>query len=107
MLLLLCEFACSAYDVFACNKTTFPLLFLLLISSFSAATKALKLDQQQTAENHLFGLQLQGAIPKCVSETIENKNIETWATALDSLPSHLFNFARKALIQIFCPPPKT
>ena len=68
--------------------------------SFSAATKALKLNQQQTAENHLFGLQLQGAIPKCVSETIKKRNIETWATALDNLPSHLYNFARKALLQV-------
>ena len=26
--------------------------------------------------------------------------IQAWAAALDSLPSHLFNFARKALLQV-------
>ena len=48
----------------------------LLVShdSITAASKALTKHQQQTATDHLFGLQLQGVIPKCVSETIENKN---------------------------------
>ena len=74
----------------------------LLVShvSITAASKALTKHQQQTATDHLFGLRLQGVIPKCVSKTIENKNIELWATTIDYLPSHLFNFARKALLQV-------
>jgi len=74
----------------------------LLVSHdlITAASKALTKHQQQTAIDHLFGLQLQGVISKCVSETIENKNIEFWATTIDYLPSHLFNFARKALLQV-------
>ena len=74
----------------------------LLVShdSITAASKALKKHQQQTATDHLFGFQLQGVIPKCVSETIEIKSIELWAKTIDYLPFHLFNFARKALLQV-------
>ena len=73
----------------------------LLVShdSITAASKALTKHQQQTA-TRLLGLQLHGVIPKCVSETIENKNIELWAKTIDYLPSHVFNFARKALLQV-------
>jgi len=74
----------------------------LLVShdSITSSTKALKSEQQHTAVNHLFGLQLQGAVPKCVVETVERKNIEIWSATLDYLPTHLFNFARKALLQV-------
>ena len=43
---------------------------------------------------------MQGALIKCVTDSIVTKNIQAWAAALDSLPSHLFNFARKALLQV-------
>ena len=89
-------------DIWADTSNQHVIVDELLVShdSLSAATMALKLDQQRIATNHLFGLQLQGAIPKYVSENTEKKSIETWATTLDNLPSHLFNFARKALLQV-------
>jgi len=31
---------------------------------------------------------------------VSSKNIEIWASTIDNLPTHLFNFARKALIQV-------
>ena len=64
------------------------------------ASKFLKSEQQQLALNHVLGLQVQGALIKCVTESIASKNIQAWVAALDSLPSHLFNFARKALLQV-------
>ena len=44
-------------------------------SSVTAAVKALKLDQIHKDANHLFGLQLQGALAKSVTESIATKNI--------------------------------
>ena len=69
-------------------------------SSVTAAAKALKLDQIHKDANHIFGFQLQGALAKSVTESIATKNITLWASTLDNIPSHLFNFARKALLQI-------
>ena len=60
--------------------------------SAAAASKFLKSEQS--------GLQVQGALIKCVTDSIASKNIQVWAAALDSLPSYLFNFARKALLQV-------
>ena len=68
--------------------------------SAAAASKFLKSEQQQLALDHVLGLQVQGALIKCVTGSIATKNIQAWAAALDSLPSHLFNFARKALLQV-------
>ena len=68
--------------------------------SIAAAAKSLKLDQQNSDINHLLSLEAQGKSVKCVTETVSSKNIETWASTLDNLPNHLFNFARKALIQV-------
>jgi len=68
--------------------------------SLTAATKALALDQQQKAANHLFGLQLQGALAKSLSESVSGKNIELWVTTLNNISPRLFNFARKAFLQV-------
>ena len=68
--------------------------------SVAAASKSLKLDQRKSDVNHLFGLEVQGASVKCVTESVPSKNIEIWASTIDNLPTHLFNFARKALIQV-------
>ena len=64
--------------------------------SAAAASKFLKSEQKQLALVHVLGLQVQGALIICVTDSIASKNIQAWAAALDSLPSHLFNFARKA-----------
>jgi hypothetical protein len=68
--------------------------------SVAAATKSLKLEQQNSDVSHLFSLEVQGASVKCVTETVCSKNIEIWSSTLNNLPTHLFNFARKALIQV-------
>ena len=68
--------------------------------SLAAAVKALALDQQLKAVNHLFGLQLQGALAKSLSESVPGKNIELWVTTLNNISSHIFNFARKAFLQV-------
>ena len=67
-------------------------------SSVTSATKTLKLNQSQKDVNHLFGLQLQGALAKGVTESIASKNITLWASTLDNIPAHLFNFAREKSI---------
>ena len=68
--------------------------------SLAAASKKLASVQQKKASGHLFGLQLQGALAKSLSESVPGKNIELWVTTLNSLPAHLFNFARKAFLQV-------
>ena len=35
---------------------------------------------------------------KTVSETVLPKNIQLWKQVMDSLPEHVFNFARKAMM---------
>ena len=56
--------------------------------SVTVAAKALKLDQIHKDANHLFGLQLQGALAKSVTESIATKNIRPtlWASSLDNIP---------------------
>ena len=68
--------------------------------SLAAASKKLASVQQKKATDHLFGLQLQGALAKSLSESVPGKNIELWVSTLNNLPAHLFNFARKAFLQV-------
>ena len=68
--------------------------------SLAAASKTLASVQQKKARDHLFGLQLQGALAKSLSESVPGKNIELWVTTLNNLPAHLFNFARNAFLQV-------
>ena len=73
---------------------------LMSHNSITAASKALTKHQQQTATDHLFGLQLQVSFQNVFRKQLRTKNIELWAKTIDYLPSHLFNFARKALLQV-------
>src|SRR6267154_2807368 len=45
-----------------------------------------------------FCHQSQGLMAKTVSETVLPRNIQLWKQAMDSLPEHVFNFARKAMM---------
>src|SRR5271165_6900041 len=74
--------------------------------STAAASKFLKSEQQQLALNHVLGLQVQGALIKCVTDSITSKNIQAWAAALDSLPSHLLTLLVKHYYKC-CPPRPT
>jgi hypothetical protein len=69
-------------------------------ASVAAASKSQKLDQRKSDVNHLFGFEVQGAAVKCVTESVSSKNIKIWSSTIDNLPTHLFNLARKALIQV-------
>ena len=68
--------------------------------SVAAATKTLKADQLNSAVNHLFSLEVQGASVKCIIDNVSSRNIEAWSSTLDNLLAVFFNFARKALIQV-------
>ena len=54
--------------------------------SLAAATKKLANVQQKKASDNLFGLQIQEALAKSLSESVPGKNIELWATTLNNLP---------------------
>src|SRR6267154_1706782 len=47
---------------------------------------------------HFLGLQFQGVMAKTVSETVLPKNIQLWKQVMDSLPEHVSNFVRKAMM---------
>ena len=89
-------------EIWADTATQHVPIDALIVSHSSAtdATKTLKLNQSQKDVNHLFGLQLQGVLAKGVTESIASKNITLWASTLDNIPAHLFNFARKAFLQV-------
>jgi len=49
--------------------------------SATATSKFLKSEQQQLALDHVLSLQVQGALIKCVTDSIASKNIQAWAAA--------------------------
>jgi hypothetical protein len=73
---------------------------LMTHNSIKSAAKSLKHEQQQAAVDHLFKLKMQGEISKCMTETVEPKQITIWATTMENVPSFIFNFARKAMLQV-------
>ena len=46
-----------------------------------------------------FHLGVQGRSVRTIIDTISRSNIISWSVVLESMPQHIFNFARKALIQ--------
>ena len=69
---------------------------LLLVNSLKDALKIVSNDQKNLAANHLVGLSYQGLSLKVVTECLLKKTINLWAKITESLPSHLYNFVRKA-----------
>jgi len=65
---------------------------------FQKASSALKESQAEESLEHFLGLKSQGMLAKTVSETVLPKNIQHWKHAMDSLPEHVHNFARKAIM---------
>jgi len=65
---------------------------------FKTATKMLKKAQATDSLTHYLGLKSQGVVAKIVSETILSQNIHIWKQVLDSLPDHVHNFVRKAMM---------
>jgi hypothetical protein len=66
-------------------------------TSAKAAISMLARDQVKIASDHFLGLSYQGLVPKSVVETVSPKSINQWSKTLDSVPTCIFNFARKAL----------
>ena len=55
-------------------------------------------SQAKKSLDHFLGLKSQGVMAKIVQETVLPKNIQLWKQALDSLPDHVYNFTRKAMM---------
>ena len=70
---------------------------VLITNTLKDALKIVSKEQQNSATNHLAGLSYQGLSIKSVIDNIVKKNITQWAKMTDSLPSHLYNFVRKAI----------
>ena len=66
----------------------------------SSASTHLQQIQSSSAETHFLSLNVQGAACSVVLTNISSKNIGLWSNTLQSLPSFLFQFARKALQQL-------
>src|SRR6267154_2366012 len=62
------------------------------------ASSVLRDSQVKDSLDHFLGLRSQGLMAKVVSETVLPKNIQLWKRVMDSLPEHVFNFARKAMM---------
>src|SRR6267154_196636 len=71
---------------------------MLESSDFKKANTVLQDFQAKESLAHFLGLQSQGVMAKTVSETVLPKNILLWKPVMDSLPQHVFNFARKAMM---------
>ena len=64
------------------------------------ASSLLRDSQAKESLDHFLGLQSQGVMAKTVNVTVLAKNIQLWKQAMDSLPEHVFNFARKAMMSL-------
>src|SRR6266516_3078241 len=64
------------------------------------ASSILRDSQSKESSDHFLGLKSQGLMAKMVVETVLPKNIKLWKQTMDSLPEHVFNFARKAMVSL-------
>ena len=71
---------------------------LLHNQGLKQASAILRDSQVRNSLDHFLGLQSQGLMSKIVSETVLPKNIQLWKQVMDALPEHVFNFARKAMM---------
>ena len=62
------------------------------------ASTLLRDSQAKESLGHILGLQSQEVMAKTVNEIVLSKNIQLWKQAMDSLPEHVFNFARNAMM---------
>src|SRR6267154_693636 len=65
---------------------------------FKKANTILHDFQAKESLTHFLGLKSQRVMAKVVSETVLPQNIQLWKQVRDSLPEHVFNFARKAMM---------
>ena len=72
---------------------------LLITDNLTTASITLKKSQMSKAKNHFYALEVQGIAARTVSDTVSKSNILLWTSNLESVPSYLRNFAKKALQQ--------
>src|SRR6267154_1441044 len=62
------------------------------------ASTILRDTQAKESLDHFLGLKSQGVMAKVVNETVLQKHVQLWKQSVDSLPEHVFNFARKVMM---------
>jgi len=72
---------------------------LLIESSSQAALATLRKQQDDIAKDHFYSSNTQSAAIKTINENISKHNIRTWSTLTNTIPQHIYQFARKALLQ--------
>ena len=71
---------------------------LLENRDLNKASTILRDTQAKESLDHFLCLKSQGVMAKVVSDTVLPKHIQLWNQSVDSLPEHVFNFARKAMM---------
>src|SRR6266516_1506395 len=71
---------------------------LLDSRDLKGASAILRASQNKESLAHFLGLKSQGVMAKTVNETVLPANIKLWQHVMDSLPDHVFNFARKVMM---------
>ena len=71
---------------------------LLEGNNIQQASSMLRKSQTKDSLDHFLGLKSQGLLSKVINETVTHKNILLWKQAIDSLPEHVFNFTRRAMM---------
>src|SRR5258708_17071805 len=71
---------------------------LLQDKNTKQASTSLRKSQAKDFLEHFLGLKSQGLSSKVIGETVLPKNILLRKQVLDSLPEHVFNFTRKAMM---------
>ena len=66
----------------------------------NSACRNLKSVQDKSTDDHFAKLLVQSALSRTVNENISKTNIILWNNFLQSIPQFLFQFARKALLQL-------
>ena len=68
--------------------------------SMNSACRNLKSVQDKSTDDHFAKLLVQSALSRTVNENISKANIILWNNFLQSIPQFLFQFARKAMLQL-------
>ena len=68
--------------------------------SMNSACRNLKSVQDKSTDDHFAKLLVQSALSRTVNENISKTNIILWNNFLQSIPQFLFQFARKAMLQL-------
>ena len=65
-----------------------------------AASKSLKSTNQKISLEHLVSLDSQGSMTRSIIASSSGRDIKAWVQSIEQMSACIFNFARKALLQI-------